>query len=211
MSFTENLRKIITKAKGTLKFQRFTGGEQRAALRAPLLHSSGSIRRILFAVAFSCASFRSSGKSAWDFHSLLRSLPSCARLSRARTMSLHRRLIPFRVRVPFHLSKKKNSACSTLFFIWRRTWDFHSLLRSLPSCARLSRARTMSLHRRLIPFRVRVPSHLSKKKNSACSTLFFIWRRTWDSNPRGCYTLLAFQASSLATRSILRIAFIYLL
>ena len=29
------------------------------------------------------------------------------------------------------------------------------------------------------------------------------WRRTWDSNPRGCYTLLAFQASSLATRSIL--------
>ena len=116
MSFTENLRKIITKAKGTLKIQRFTGGEQRAALRAPLLHSSGSIRRILFAVAFSCASFRSSGKSAWDFHSLLRSLPSCARLSRARTMSLHRRLIPFRVRVPFHLSKKKNSACSTLFF-----------------------------------------------------------------------------------------------
>ena len=123
MSFTENLRKIITKAKGTLKIQRFTGGEQRAALRAPLLHSSGSIRRILFAVAFSCASFRSSRKSAWDFHSLLRSLPSCARLSRARTMSLHRRLIPFRVRVPFHLSKKKNSACSTLFFIWRRTWD----------------------------------------------------------------------------------------
>ena len=31
------------------------------------------------------------------------------------------------------------------------------------------------------------------------------WRRTWDSNPRGCYTLLAFQASSLATRSILQI------
>ena len=123
MSFTENLRKIITKAKGTLKIQRFTGGEQRAALRAPLLHSSGSIRRILFAVAFSCTSFRSSGKSAWDFHSLLRSLPSCARLSRARTMSLHRRLIPFRVRVPFHLSKKKNSACSTLFFFLRRTRD----------------------------------------------------------------------------------------
>ena len=33
---------------------------------------------------------------------------------------------------------------------------------------------------------------------------FFLWRRTWDSNPRGCYTLLAFQASSLATRSILQ-------
>ena len=30
------------------------------------------------------------------------------------------------------------------------------------------------------------------------------WRRARDSNPRGCYTLLAFQASSLATRSILR-------
>ena len=32
-----------------------------------------------------------------------------------------------------------------------------------------------------------------------------VWRRTRDSNPRGCYTLLAFQASSLATRSILHI------
>ena len=42
MSFTENLRKIITKAKGTLKIQRFTGGEQRAALRAPLLLSGSS-------------------------------------------------------------------------------------------------------------------------------------------------------------------------
>ena len=31
------------------------------------------------------------------------------------------------------------------------------------------------------------------------------WRRTWDSNPRGCYTLLDFQSSSLAARSILRI------
>ena len=33
-----------------------------------------------------------------------------------------------------------------------------------------------------------------------------LWRRTRDSNPRGSYALLAFQASSLATRSILRIA-----
>ena len=31
------------------------------------------------------------------------------------------------------------------------------------------------------------------------------WRRARDSNPRGCYTLLAFQASSLATRSTLRV------
>ena len=32
-----------------------------------------------------------------------------------------------------------------------------------------------------------------------------VWRRTWDSNPRGCYTLLDFQSSSLATRSILQV------
>ncbi len=32
-----------------------------------------------------------------------------------------------------------------------------------------------------------------------------IWRRTRDSNPRGCYTLLDFQSSPLATRSILHI------
>lgn len=31
-----------------------------------------------------------------------------------------------------------------------------------------------------------------------------LWRRTWDSNPRGCYTLLDFQSSSLAARSILQ-------
>lgn len=31
-----------------------------------------------------------------------------------------------------------------------------------------------------------------------------VWRRTWDSNPRGCYTLLDFQSSSLAARSILQ-------
>lgn len=29
------------------------------------------------------------------------------------------------------------------------------------------------------------------------------WRRTWDSNPRGCYALPDFQSGSLATRSIL--------
>lgn len=49
----------------------------------------------------------------------------------------------------------------------------------------------------------RIPWNCIKKRaaSKSCST----WRRTWDSNPRGCYTLLAFQASSLATRSILRI------
>ena len=35
--------------------------------------------------------------------------------------------------------------------------------------------------------------------------LRLVWRRTWDSNPRGCYTLLDFQSSSLATRSILQV------
>ena len=44
-----------------------------------------------------------------------------------------------------------------------------------------------------------------KQKRRAIARLSF-WRRTWDSNPRGCYTLLDFQSSSLATRSILQIA-----
>ncbi len=55
-----------------------------------------------------------------------------------------------------------------------------------------------------MPFRVRVPADLySFKKTHARFGRVFFWRRTWDSNPRGCYALLAFQASSLATRSIL--------
>ena len=44
---------------------------------------------------------------------------------------------------------------------------------------------------------------LIKKKRPvqvSCS----LWRRMWDSNPRGFHTLLAFQASSLAARSILQ-------
>lgn len=45
---------------------------------------------------------------------------------------------------------------------------------------------------------------LDNKKDELNARLF--WRRTWDSNPRGCYTLLAFQASSLATRSILQMS-----
>ena len=58
------------------------------------------------------------------------------------------------------------------------------------------------------PFRVRVPTLISDKKTKHCrqATVFCFWRRAWDSNPRGCYTLLAFQASSLATRSILHMA-----
>ena len=48
------------------------------------------------------------------------------------------------------------------------------------------------------------PLELHEKRAASKSCSF--WRRTWDSNPRGCYTLLAFQASSLATRSILHIS-----
>ena len=44
-----------------------------------------------------------------------------------------------------------------------------------------------------------------KRRNGSDCALPFRWRRTWDSNPRGCYTLLDFQSSSLATRSILQI------
>lgn len=44
-----------------------------------------------------------------------------------------------------------------------------------------------------------------REKRDQKASLFALWRRAWDSNPRGCYTLLAFQASSLATRSTLRI------
>lgn len=49
-------------------------------------------------------------------------------------------------------------------------------------------------------------SPMSWIRKRAASKSCSIWRRTWDSNPRGCYTLLAFQASSLATRSILQIS-----
>ena len=44
-----------------------------------------------------------------------------------------------------------------------------------------------------------------EKNHKRC--FMIIWRRTWDSNPRGCYTLLDFQSSSLATRSILRVSY----
>ena len=49
------------------------------------------------------------------------------------------------------------------------------------------------------------PCDIYKKQNNTPKGVIFIWRRTWDSNPRGCYTLLDFQSSSLATRSILQV------
>ena len=43
----------------------------------------------------------------------------------------------------------------------------------------------------------------NRKKTYLARQVFFYWRRTWDSNPRGVAALLDFQSSSLATRSIL--------
>ena len=54
---------------------------------------------------------------------------------------------------------------------------------------------------------MRFLSHYTIQKNKMTPkrVSFCLWRRTWDSNPRGCYTLLDFQSSSLATRSILQV------
>ena len=55
--------------------------------------------------------------------------------------------------------------------------------------------------------RVRSESIRSDKhKKTGIMPVFCAWRRARDSNPRGCYTLLAFQASSLATRSTLQVS-----
>ena len=51
------------------------------------------------------------------------------------------------------------------------------------------------------PLQLLEPLQLQEKRDLV--QVSRLWRRTRDSNPRGCYTLLAFQASSLATRSIL--------
>ena len=56
-----------------------------------------------------------------------------------------------------------------------------------------------------LPSRIRVRATFTKNKTTPKRVLFYLWRRTWDSNPRGCYTLLDFQSSSLATRSILQV------
>ena len=56
-----------------------------------------------------------------------------------------------------------------------------------------------------LPSRVRVRATFTKNTITPKRVLLYLWRRTWDSNPRGCYTLLDFQSSSLATRSILQI------
>ena len=47
-----------------------------------------------------------------------------------------------------------------------------------------------------------VPFHHNKKDSFRC---LFLWRRTWDSNPRGVAALPDFQSGSLATRSILQV------
>ena len=124
-------------------------------------------------------------------------LPSCARHSRARTLRLHRSLKPFRVRIPCLIVKRPllivtvNLAEGT---------GFRSQRSCLPSCARHSRARTLRLHRSLKPFRVRIPCLIVKRPLQMQRSN---WQRARDSNPQGCYALLAFQASSLAIRSTL--------
>ena len=56
---------------------------------------------------------------------------------------------------------------------------------------------------KMIDLDTRSKSVLKKIKIKTVGIPTVSWRRARDSNPRGCYTLLAFQASSLATRSTL--------
>ena len=74
-------------------------------------------------------------------------------------------------------------------------------------CLRTRACRTIRriVRRRLCPHGSESPRHSQKNKITPARVSFCFWRRTWDSNPRGCYTLLDFQSSSLATRSILQI------
>ena len=102
------------------------------------------------------------------------------------------------------------------FCLWRRTWDStvrfacrlaYCLLGSpqrLPSNQSLPND-SPNRPPTALPSRVRVRATFTKNKITPQRVLFYLWRRTWDSNPRGCYTLLDFQSSSLATRSILQI------
>ena len=112
--------------------------------------------------------------------------------------------------------KRKN--LETLKFqgsFWRRTWRWAAaaqlspaaLLRGRPSHGTFHASAFLSVGNRqdrspgLFTLWVLAQSSRQHKRTSIRSSE--CWRRTWDSNPRGCYTLLAFQASSLATRSIL--------
>ena len=101
------------------------------------------------------------------------------------------------------------------FCLWRRTWDStvrfacrlaYCLLGSpqrLPSNQSLPND-SPNRPPTTLPSRVRVRATFTKNKTTPKRVLFYLWRRTWDSNPRGCYTLLDFQSSSLAARSILQ-------
>ena len=102
------------------------------------------------------------------------------------------------------------------FCLWRRTWDStvrfacrlaYCLLGSpqrLPSNQSLPND-SPNRPPTALPSRVRVRATFTKNKITPKRVSFCLWRRTWDSNPRGCYTLLDFQSSSLATRSILQV------
>ena len=101
---------------------------------------------------------------------------------------------------------------SRWIIFWRRAWDFASA--PVGRICRLSPTHSAGSDRSLpkspldfpatfAPCRVLVPRLGQKIKIPPHWVVFLFWRRAWDSNPRGFNTLLAFQASSLATRSTL--------
>ncbi len=89
-------------------------------------------------------------------------LPSCARLRRARTQTVHRTVWPFRVRAPVIFCIKKEYL-AILSFLGTPPGAFADTP-CLPSCARLRRARTQTVHRTVWPFRVRAPVIFCIKK-----------------------------------------------
>ncbi len=74
---------------------------------------------------------------------------------------------------------------------------------SVEVCCMENKKMRMGLSHPLRGFSSQSIFQIIKKELPDWIVLFSLWRRTWDSNPRGCYTLLDFQSSSLATRSIL--------
>ncbi len=123
-------------------------------------------------------------------------LRSSAPLSVASNRSLLKSLLGF-----FLYARALSGSSPHSFFIlfWRRTRDFQDASH-LRSSAPLSVASNRSLLKSLLGFFLYARA---LSGSSPHSFFFLFWRRTRDSNPRGCYALLDFQSSSLATRSIL--------
>ena len=81
----------------------------------------------------------------------------------------------------------------------------HPFLRKVCRLRPLRRARPVKVHRTFMPSQASSPIPSYEKQNRTQKRPVLLWRRAWDSNPRGLSALLAFQASSLATRSTLRV------